>query len=1018
MLATNSAYQTKQNALAKQPVFVAEIFFANGSNGVDGQNDVYFATCDVNDITGFAHTDRWFPVLKSNSISSMSQSVDPINGVSSIGNLSITVTDYNGIVSEIIKAADASGHGFRRQRINICMLYKGMDWADKIIIRTMQVNDLKLSSNGEYTITAADIQRQLARTVFNPYTTTSTVAVPASGGMTLTAVDARNFTATAQQTYGTCGFIQIDQEIIRWSSKTDGSFTFGPSDRAQFGTASAAHDTGTKISEIIALRENPVTMALKIMQSTGAGTNGTWDVYPARWGCGMDATDVNIAEWLEVGKLLVGLEDAPTSADGTQFEFVIDKGVEAKKFIEDQILKILGAYGFVHGDGRYGVRAYSDLSNAAKENASVIADENSVVKWGDLTYNYNDLTNQVWIEYDEAEKLSGKFIRNAIFIDTVSVKKWGEAKQLKYSAAGIIPTSTFASQLYQRFQRILARYSRPPLQIDLTMMPKYHTLEIGDIVRITLPIRDLLTGANLDRAFEVLSTQLKADTGEVVIRCLAQPETATFWFGGVGDVASVTISPASSSIVTGTTQQLTARSFDGTGVQVPIPAISWAATGNVTVDSNGLVTAGAVGSGTVTAIVGSKQSNVATIAITATANTNNVASVSISPSVVTLQAGQTQQLTAQAKDIANTQVNGVTFNWASSNAAVATVPAGPSVSAVVTAVANGTANITATETVSAISSQSAVTVAIPDTPIYTPPALADSAYQVGTKITAHGPVGGPHVIPNGYNFAAGTYWYDGDVSLATGTNCTVNGTVRIFSMGTVTINGLVDGVGRGVAGKPAALAYVVGSSDGTIQGFTGYGGNGAGLSYMTAYGAHPYHMPPRIGAAPIYQQSPIITPVATSISGGSWVGISGLPTLLTGSQSASGRTLQYTGAVHYGGAGGASGAGLMIIARGIFIINGLINLSGVQGGSPSVSSLAYEDLFLGAGGGGGGGSFVGLCERNIYGLSNMSVDLAKINTSGGAAGIGSIQANFNTTAAITIQPTAGTAGSVTTKVIG
>jgi len=133
MLTTNSNYELKNAALAKNPVYVAEIFFNNGNSGTDGTNDIYFATCDVNEITGFAHTDRWFPFLKSDSISSMSQTVDPINGVSSVGNLSLSITDYNGMVSDIIKAADTAGHGLRRQRLSIIMLYKGMDWADRVL---------------------------------------------------------------------------------------------------------------------------------------------------------------------------------------------------------------------------------------------------------------------------------------------------------------------------------------------------------------------------------------------------------------------------------------------------------------------------------------------------------------------------------------------------------------------------------------------------------------------------------------------------------------------------------------------------------------------------------------------------------------------------------------------------------------------------------------------------------------------------------------------------------------------
>jgi len=984
---------------------------------VDGINDIYFATCDVTEIVGFSHPERWFPFLKASSIGSMSQTVDPINGVSSIGSLNITITDHNNLVSDIIKAADAAGHGLRRQRLSICMLYKGMDWADRVVVRTMQVNDLRLSALNEYKLTAADVQRQLQKTVFTPYATVLTGAITGAGAITPAVVDSRNFLATTQQVYGLCGFVKIDDEIMRWTVNSGTVLTIAATDRGLFGSVAATHSDGAKVSEIIVLRENPVTMALKVMQSTGEGSNGAWDAYPARWGCGMDSdNDVNVAEWLEVGKLLVGLSATPAAGDGVQFEFVFDRGIEAKKFVEDMLLKILGAFGFVHGDGRYGIRAYSDLSNAAKENASFVADQNNVIKWGDLSYNYNDLVNQVWIEYDEAVKLSGKYIRNAIFIDSVSIKKWGEARQLKYAAPGIIPTSAFASQLYQRFQRIGARYSRPPMQIELTMMPKYHGIEIGDIVRVTLPIRDLFTGASLDRAFEVISTRLKPYPGQVVIKCLAQPERATFWFGGVGEVYSVTISPASSSVVTGETQQLTARAFDAGGNQVPVPAIAWLATGNVTVDSNGLVTADAVGSGSVIAVVGNKQSNTAAITVVDDENTNPVASVTVSPSTVQFEAGQTQQFVAQAKDVAGAVVHGATFTWASSNSGVAVVQAGPSVSAIVTAVADGTANITATETVSAIASAIVpVTVAVPPPPDFTPPTIADSAYQVGAQLTAatHPTVvsgaTAPYVFVDGGDLPSGDYWVDGDISLGIGHTITINGTVRLFSTGSVTINGTVDGAGRGGAGTPgvpttppykpaiAANSY--------IKGFCSRGGAGGAFLQIGYVSPTAFNIPADYGSVPK------ISVIGTGAP--SFIAMGGIPFNAKGGSGCGGSG--YSDDVGYAvttGSGGAAGAGFVIVARGIYITTGTVDLRGINGtnstpGIPNVYAMG------GGGGGGAGGSFIGLAERVASGLENIIIYMPRILVSGGQGGASSHPSKGY------VRPGApGGAGAIITQIIG
>jgi hypothetical protein len=1012
MLTVPANYKIKSDAIAKQPVYVLEIIFAGGGNGTDGVNDIYFSTCDIANILNFPYPTLWFPFLKADSISGISQNVDPINGVSTIGTLTAKLTDYGGKVSDIIKAADSAGYGLRRQRIKVFLLFKGMDWADKVRIRTLQVDDLKLSKENEYTITASDVQTLLRKTVFNPVKTSLSAAISASGAVTVTVADAGSFKAGSSVNYGANGFIKIDSEIMRWTSSTGISFNIPAEGRGVLTTIAAAHAPGATVNEIIYLQENPITMALKIIESSGvAGTNGTHDIYPAKWGCNMASpSGVNEADWMQVGELLTGLSAQHLAGDGLKFEFVLDKGVEAKKFIEDSILKIIGAYGFVRADGSYSIRAYNDLANVSKENAVAWLTVDNIIKWGDLNYKYTVLANEVWIDYNEYPKLSGKYIQSSLFTEPVSLKKWGTAKLLKYVAQGIDPLSIFVSQLYQRFQRVMSRYSRPPMQISLTLMPKLHTLEIGDIVRVTLPIRDLITGASLDRAFEVLSTQLQTKTGEVDITCIAQPERASFWFGGVGVIVSVTISPAAASIPNGGTQQLVARTFDAGGIQVPIPAISWVASGNVTVSSTGLVTATGVGTGTVYAVSGTIKSNLSAIAVTAAANVNAISAVALFPSSILLAATQTQLATAIAQDVAGNQVNNKTFNWASSNPAAATVPIGPSISATITAVANGTTNIIATETVSGIVSPVCpVTVATPVTPTYTLPKIADAAYQVGTKITSMGPVNGPHVIPNGYNFVSGDYWFDGSVSLSLGSTCTINGTVRIFSMGVVTINGTVDGVGRGLAGDPqthATSSYIYTSSqNATSQLWIGVGGVSPGNGFVGTGGIGGNVLIPfiplrflggNVGIS-IPTTAPTLTPGPTATSDGTptgqWLGITGIPTRLVGSGGGSGASYHSSNSstVDTGSAGGNGGAGFAIVARGIYLTVGSVNLSGLNSGNGTLDADAYAHGAA-SGGGGGGGSFVALAEKAadvgsvVYGIYALSIDLTRVILSGGISG--------------------------------
>src|SRR5688572_16664765 len=70
----------------------------------------------------------------------------------------------------------------------------------------------------------------------------------------------------------------------------------------------------------------------------------------------------------------------------------------------------------------------------------------------------------------------------------------------------------------------------------------------------------------------------------------------------------------------------------------------------------------------------------------------SVASVGVTPATLTLTTGQTQQLTATLRDAGGAVLTGRTITWTTSAPTVATV----SSSGLVTAVASGTATITAT----------------------------------------------------------------------------------------------------------------------------------------------------------------------------------------------------------------------------------------------------------------------------------------------------------------------------------
>ena len=156
-----------------------------------------------------------------------------------------------------------------------------------------------------------------------------------------------------------------------------------------------------------------------------------------------------------------------------------------------------------------------------------------------------------------------------------------------------------------------------------------------------------------------------------------------------GTVSTVSVSPGSASLVAGATQQLVATSTDNTGSVVTGQTYSWKSSDAsiVSVSSTGVATGAHIGSATVTATAGGV-SGQSTITIAA----GPVSTVAITPATGSVQQGKTLQLSASFTDVAGNPVPATSLSWTSSNTAAAAVTS----AGLVTGMAAGTANVTAT----------------------------------------------------------------------------------------------------------------------------------------------------------------------------------------------------------------------------------------------------------------------------------------------------------------------------------
>ena len=246
---------------------------------------------------------------------------------------------------------------------------------------------------------------------------------------------------------------------------------------------------------------------------------------------------------------------------------------------------------------------------------------------------------------------------------------------------------------------------------------------------------------------------------------------------GGGTIASIEVSPPTSSLAVGAQLPLTAVARDIDGKIVPSASLVWSVRDPsiASVSSSGVVTGVALGTTQVAASANGK-SGIAAITVQKTP----VASVVVRPNHIDAVPGMHTQLTAVAYDAANDILADRAVIWATSNSGVANVDQ----SGAVTAVAPGTATISAT----AEGKSDAATITVVQAPVatvtVTPNPLGMSVGQK-TQLTAT-------LRDSSGNVVTGqtVTWTSSNTAVATVSN---SGEVTAVSAGTTTVTATSEG---------------------------------------------------------------------------------------------------------------------------------------------------------------------------------------------------------------------------------
>jgi uncharacterized protein YjdB len=241
-------------------------------------------------------------------------------------------------------------------------------------------------------------------------------------------------------------------------------------------------------------------------------------------------------------------------------------------------------------------------------------------------------------------------------------------------------------------------------------------------------------------------------------------------------VGSVTVSPATANVVAGQAITLSATVRDTSGAIVVDRTVTWQSsdTAIATVSGAGVVTGVAEGTVTITATSEARSGSAAV-----TVDPVPVATVTLDPTSVTLEPGQTATLVATTKSANGTVLTGRTVTFSSDNVNVALV----SSDGVVMAVAPGEATITA------MSEGQSATATVTVQPTVASVAVSPNEVSVrrnGTvQLSATAYDASNHVI-----LGRTVTWTSSDNHLATVSD---TGLVTARRSGTVTITATIDG---------------------------------------------------------------------------------------------------------------------------------------------------------------------------------------------------------------------------------
>jgi len=533
MRSDNSNFAELNVAQQREPSFVVEISFDTANT------DLLYLTFDT--VSGLSGSNVVDGVLEK--ISGTTQKLDPRKALSTIGSLSFSAVDDTLTATQKTKLE--GGDGLRGKRVRFYVGAADLDWSVFMLAQTQVIESVSYKDNS-YSFKCSDIQREMRKDIFDPKKT----ALSDDLGPTDTTVNVYNTNEFELVQHPAsvdgkphlpgveAGYIKLEQngeiEIIAYQSKT--ATTFDSCTRGVFNTKpleillprdeldniDVEEDSAPKVEEFVYLELPAPMLAYALL--TGSIYGETGKTLPDHWHLGISTDYVKTSDFTNIG---VDWWDTSNADKGVVSVVKGVKKTDGKKFIEEQIYRMLGAFSPVYSTGELGLKRMTVVHSTGGHVATL--DETNVVSYGSLTHDMNAVINQLSIAWNW-EPTRDAYTRANLFIDTESISTHGEAKPLELELRTLASSRHSKETLKKQFDSLRDRYAGPPLRLDLTLTPDQNVLEVGDVVKVDLDAVLDYTGAETDhtinRNFEVQQVSTDWVNGQVKVRLFGSSQRA------------------------------------------------------------------------------------------------------------------------------------------------------------------------------------------------------------------------------------------------------------------------------------------------------------------------------------------------------------------------------------------------------------------------------------------------------------------------------------------------------------